>query len=205
MKDEKEKMGFGSNKVCLGGNMGSGCKGLRKRIFGGLTGKSAIIGMMVAMAGMMMGCGTNEENYKKAYDKAMENKGEEAESTIYTRVREMSREEKIVTGGDTVNVVVEYVTATEKAGFTASQLKKYNVVVGRFKQLFHAKSMRKRMDEGGYHGAIIVETGEPLYYVVLRSTTDLGEARGVADSVRVSSPVKLGDGFPMILRASNRR
>ena len=161
--------------------------------------------MFVALVVMLTGCGTSEENYKKAYDRAMENKGDVAESTIYTRVREMSREEKIVSDGDTVKVVVEYVTATKEAGFTAEQLKKYNVVVGKFKQLFHAKSMRKRMADGGYTGAIIVETGEPLYYVVIRSTSDLGEARGVADSVSVSSPVKLGDGFPVMLRASNRR
>lgn len=157
-----------------------------------------------AFAAIMAACGTSEANYKKAYDKAKEKEGSGIESTIYNKVREQSREERIVAGGDTVNVVVEYVTASKEAGFTPSHLKKYNVVAGQFKQLFHAKSMRNRMAEGGYPSAIIVETGEPLYYVVVRSTQSLAEARAAADSVAASSPVKLKDGFPVILRASNR-
>lgn len=168
----------------------------------GMNGLKIIMGC--AFAAIMAACGTNEANYKKAYEKAKEKEGSGIESTIYNRVREQSREECIVTDGDTVNVTVEYVTATKDAGFTPERLDKYNVVTGQFKQLFHAKSMRNRMEAGGYPEAIIVETGEPLYYVVIRSTQLLAEAKAAADSVSASSPVKLKDGFPVILRASNR-
>ena len=160
--------------------------------------------MGCAFAAILAACGTNEANYKKAYDKAKEKDSGGIESTIYNRVREQSREERIVTGGDTVNVTVEYVTASKNAGFTPDRLHKYNVVTGQFKQLFHAKSMRNRMEAGGYPQAIIVETGEPLYYVVIRSTPSLAEAKSAADSISASSPVRLKDGFPVILRASNR-
>ena len=159
---------------------------------------------VVVAAVALSGCGTNEKNYKTAYDKAKEKDGDGLESTIYNRIREQRREEIMMVGGDSVAVATEYVTAAKDAGFDAGQLKRYNVVAGQFKQLFHAKSLRKRMADGGYGDAIIVETGEPLYYVVVKSTGSLAEAKAVADSVAVASPVKLREGFPFILRASNR-
>lgn len=161
-----------------------------------------MVGVVAAI--VLDGCGTNEENYKKAYDKAKETGGRSMEGTIYNRIRERSRMEKIVSDGDTVNVVVEYVTAAKDAGFTVESLRRYNAVVGQFKQLFHAKSMRNRMAEGGYGDAIIVATGEPLYYVVALSSQSLGDVRSAADSLRKSSPVKLREGFPFILHASDR-
>ncbi|MBD5257361.1 MAG: hypothetical protein HDS52_01535 [Barnesiella sp.] len=153
---------------------------------------------------MAASCGTNENNYRKAYEKAKEKESDGIESTIYNRIREQSRDEKIVLGNDTVDVKVEYIAATKAAGFTPAHMQKYNVVVGQFKQLFHAKSLRGRMADGGYPDAIIVETGEPLYYVVALSTNTLLQAAAVADSIAASSPVKLADGFPVIIRATNR-
>ncbi len=164
-----------------------------------------LVAVGVAFSVIMAGCGTNEANYKKAYDKAQEKGADGIESTIYNRIRERKQEERIVTEGDTVAVVSEYVTAVKEAGFDAGDLHKYNVVVGQFKQLFHAKSMRGRMASAGYDGAIIVATGEPLYYVVALSSESLVEVKAVADSLAKSSPVKLGEGFPWILRAANRR
>lgn len=149
-------------------------------------------------------CGTNEENYRKAYEKAKEKESDGIENTIYNRIRQQSRDEKIVLGNDTVDVTVEYITATKAAGYTPAQLQKYNVVVGQFKQLFHAKSLRGRIADGGYPEAIIVETGEPLFYVVALSTNMLSEAKAAADSLATASPVKLADGFPVIVRAANR-
>lgn len=149
-------------------------------------------------------CGTNEENYKNAYEKAKEHKTDTIGSTIYTRVREMSREENVMLGDELVKVTVEYVSAAKDAGFTNAQLKKYNVVVGQFKQIFHAKSMRNRMAAGGYEESIIVATSEPLYYVIALSSQSLSEVKNIADSIGLKSPVKLKDDFPWILRASNR-
>ena len=158
-----------------------------------------------ALAGIaVVSCGTNEENYRKAYEKAKEKDTDGIESTIYNRIRQQSRDEKIILGNDTIDVTVEYIAATKAAGYTPAQMQKYNVVAGQFKQLFHAKSLRNRMADGGYPDAIIVETGEPLYYVVALSTKSLSEAKSVADTLATASPVKLGAGFPMIVRATNR-
>ncbi len=158
----------------------------------------------IAFSAVMAGCGTNEANYKKAYDKAQERGADGIESTIYNRIRERKQEERVVTDGDTV-AVVSYVTAVKEAGFDAGDLYRYNVVAAQFKQLFHAKSMRGRMASAGYDGAIIVATGEPLYYVVTLSSESLAEVKAAADSLAKSSPVKLQEGYPWILRAANRR
>ena len=172
---------------------------MRGKFFGMMVG-----GALALMAAGIAGCGTNEKNYRTAYEKAKEKGGDGVESTIYNRVREQAQSECIVIAGDTIDAVKEYVTVAKDAGFTHEQLKRYNVVVAQFKQLFHAKSMRGRMEKGGYGNAIVVETGEPLYYVVAVSTSSLQEAKAVADSISENSPVKLADGFPWILRAANR-
>lgn len=153
---------------------------------------------------LLAACGTNEKNYKRAYDKAKEKDTDGIENTIYNRIRQQAQIDKFELDGDTVTVIKEIVTATKDAGFTPQQLKKYNVVVAQFKQLFHAKSMRSRMEKGGYSDAIIVETAEPLYYVVAASTPLLRQAKALADSLVTSSPVKLADNFPFILQAANR-
>lgn len=160
--------------------------------------------MAVALSLIVASCGTNEENYKRAYDKAKEVEVDKAESTIYTKVREMSRTENVMLGEELVRTNVEYVSAVKDAEFEPEQLKKYNAVVGQFKQLFHAKSMCKRMASGGYDGAIIVATSEPLYYVVAVSSQSLADVKGAVERLAESSPVKLGEGFPWILRAANR-
>lgn len=159
---------------------------------------------MAAAVTLATSCGTSEKNYRNAYEKARQKDTDGLENTIYNRIREQAQVEKFELDGDTVTVVTEYVAPAKDAGFTSQQLKKYNVVVAQFKQLFHAKSMCGRMASGGYPGAIVIQTGEPLYYVVASSTPLLRDALSTADSLTVTSPVKLSPGFPYILRAPGR-
>lgn len=166
--------------------------------------KKMFVVFVAVVAVVATSCGTSEKNYRQAYEKAKEKETDGLENTIYNRIREQAQVEQFEFDGATVTVVTEYVAPAKDAGFTSQQLKKYNVVVAQFKQLFHAKSMCSRMAAGGYTGAIVIQTAEPLYYVVASSTPTLREARAAADSLAVSSPVKLSAGFPFILRAPGR-
>lgn len=158
----------------------------------------------VVSAVILTACGTNEENYRKAYEKAKSTDTGGVENTIYNRIRQQAEVERYEIDGDTVTVIREYVSPAKSAGFKEQQMKRYNVVVGRFKQLFHAKSLCSRMAAGGYPDAIIIETAEPLYYVVALSSPTIRPAISAADTLRITSPVKLAPDFPFILRAPNR-
>lgn len=163
---------------------------------------SAVAAVMAAVAA---GCGTSEENYRKAYEKAQEGKSADGvESTIYNRVRERATTEYAVVDGDTLPMAKEYVTPAADAGYKAADLQRYNVLAGQFKQLFHAKSLRQRIAERGYDRAVIVQTAEPLYYVVALSTASLSDAKALHDSIAANPPVRLSEGYPRILRAANR-
>ena len=163
------------------------------------------IGLAAVMAVVAGGCGTSEENYRKAYEKAQEGKpADGVESTIYNRVRERATTEYAVVDGDTLPMAKEYVTPAADAGYKSEDLERYNVLVGQFKQLFHAKSLRQRVAGRGYDKAVIVQTAEPLYYVAALSTASLTEAKALCDSIAVNPPVRLADGYPRILRAANR-
>lgn len=164
----------------------------------------ALIGAIV----LLEGCKTTEANYRQAYEKAMagRDEGVDIDSTIYGKVRREMREET-VTGRDGKDVVVktQLVKVTPEGGGIRENLREYNVVVGQFKQLFNAKSLRERLVDNGYPEAFVVQTAEPYYYVVLLSRADVVEASdGLASFVKAGTlPMKAP--CPFILRAAKRR
>lgn len=152
-----------------------------------------------------IGCKTNEENYRAAYQRAKENERAGIDSTIYSRIRQEARPMQIKVDGDTVGMRSEYVIVTEgQAGVTADALKRYNVVVAQFKQLFHAKSVSRRFTEAGYEDMFIVQTREPLYYVVAFSSPDIVAARDTMIKIQSAPPFALQPDTPWILRVPNR-
>ena len=152
-----------------------------------------------------IGCKSNEENYRRAYEKAKAREREGIDSTIYDRIRREARPAQTVVDGDTVDMKREYVMVTSGQGLDAKALKRYEVVVGQFKQLFHAQSLKKRFAAAGYPGAFIIETREPLYYVVAAASDTIATAAETQNKLKSASPVKLNDTCPYILHPSNKR
>lgn len=153
----------------------------------------------------LIGCKTTEENYRRAYERSQKSESADIDSTIYGRIRQEASEELYTIGGDTVNLRREYVALTNgQEGIPANAIKRYCVVAAQFKQLFHAKSACTRFKDAGYPGAFIVETREPLYYVVIATTADVTEAREQLLKVEQNPPFKLQDRMPFILRSPNR-
>lgn len=168
------------------------------------VGRIIALSVITLALNTVQSCKTNEENYRSAYEKAKEKDRAGLDSTVYSRIRHEARPANVVVGGDTLNMRSEYVRITDGQEIMQSELKRYDVVVAQFKQLFHAKSMRRRMAEGGWNGAFIVETREPLYYVVAFATDDPADAALARDSLLRQSPVALTDPCPWVLRPANR-
>lgn len=140
----------------------------------------------IAVCAAMSACRTSEANYRAAYERAMAGRDSAMalDSTIYGRYRrDFTTSQVRLADGRTAEVTVQRVKLTEDIGVPPEYLKRYNVVVGRFKQIFNARSMRERLVDAGYPRAMVVETAEPYYYVVLNSFATPDEAFAAIDSI----------------------
>lgn len=154
--------------------------------------------------GALTACKTTEANYRAAYEKAVADNDRDVtpfEATIYNRIRSQMREQTYTLEGKEIKTYSIRVKVTEDGGGIREWLKRYNLVVAEFKQVFNARSMRQRLVDSGFPRTFIVENGEPYYYIIVDSTNDLGEAAAFADSIRAEGnfPLPLKDGFPYIL------
>ena len=161
----------------------------------------------LAVAAAFTGCRTTEANYRAAYEKTMQARAEQdsLESTVYGRERRNMQSRTIDTPSGPVQVVARLVRVTDGGGGLPESLRRYNVVVGQFKQLFNAKSLRNRLADGGYPGAFVVETGEPYYYIVLASYSDAAEAQKEMERFAASGTLAMKEPCPFILDATARR
>ncbi len=146
-------------------------------------------------------CKTTEENYRAAYELAKKkDSGSPVDSTIYARIRNEARPQAVAVGNDTLRMKTEYVALTPETGGTADRFKTYNIVVAQFKQLFNAKSVRKRIAAAGYNDAFIIQTREPLYYVVAVSSSSPAEALESLKRIEADRPVVMKDPCPFVVR-----
>lgn len=154
---------------------------------------------------LLAGCKTNENNYRQAYEAAVAQRGEESgvDSTIYAKIRNSARTSDLVVGTDSMPMRAEYIGYTEDGGASRETVKKYNVVVGQFKQLFNARQMRQRLIASGYDSAFIVHTREPLYYVVTATCSTPEEALAAYRKVKADKDLVLRSPLPFILRPAH--
>lgn len=165
------------------------------------------LAVTTAMLLAVTSCKTNENNYRKAYEKAVAENDRNVtdfENTIYNRYRGRVRDITVPLGDTTVNARVITVKVTPDGGGIAEWLKKYSVVVAEFKQRFNANSMRSRFLDAGYPRTFLVENAEPYYYVVAASSDNIADMVAVADSIAATSPVPLKEGFPYIMQVPGR-
>jgi hypothetical protein len=163
--------------------------------------KLLYLGLTLAIG--LVGCKTSEENYRAAYDRAMAGRDSVAslDATIYGAKRRPIGSQTVVSGTDTVAIFTHRVSLTEGGG---DALHTFNVVVGQFKQSFNALSMRERLVAAGYEQALVVQTAEPYYYVVLSSWTKRAEAVEALRSIPADFPIALAEPLPYILAAPGR-
>lgn len=149
-------------------------------------------------------CKTSEANYRAAYEKAIAGRDSltALENTVYGRHRRNTTSSLAIAGNDTVEMIATRVRVTEGGGGINENLKPYSVVVGQFKQLVNAKSLRERLVDAGYPSAFVVETAEPYYYIILNSYPN--RAMAVEECVKLSGnkddfPIRISDGLPVVL------
>ncbi len=150
--------------------------------------------MLMALAS----CKTSEANYRAAYEKTIAAREEADNETIYGAERRNLTAQAVISGQDTIPVVIEHVSAVEKDG-QKGVVMPYNVVAGRFKQKFNAFSLRDRLVDAGYKEAFVVQTAEPYYYIITGAYSDVKEAQAALSRLKSDEPVAMTPPVPFIL------
>lgn len=163
----------------------------------------------ILLAGALLGiasCKTSEENYRAAYEKAIAGRDSltALDNTIYGAGRRNMGSRTAVAGADTAEVRTARVAVTDGGGGIREWLHPYSVVVGQFKQLFNAHSMRERLADAGYPRAFVVETAEPYYYVILSSHDSQSEAIHALAAIPSDFPVAMKAPLPFVLYCPKR-
>ena len=148
----------------------------------------------------LTGCKTSEANYKAAYQTAKTASSDGIDSTIYAKIRQEAVPTAILADGDSIRTQAEFTTIYSEPGDTVPSVIPYGIVVAQFKQIFNAKAMRQRLQQSGYHNACIVNTREPLYYVIAEYYSDINDAARGLKRLNTDNTVKTRPPFPWILR-----
>ncbi len=111
-------------------------------------------------------CKTNEDNYRAAYEIARQQQQGDIDDETYSLIKKEAMPEATVVNGDTLRIKTDLVSLyVDKAVESDAKMMPFNVVVGKFRQVFNAKAMRDRLIAAGYK-SYIIENREPSYYVV---------------------------------------
>lgn len=159
--------------------------------------KILILACLTAVA--FASCKTTEANYREAYQKAV------AARNVDDDIDAAQLPSKyVIEGPDTIAVKVENVSVL-KTDDAQAQLNAFSVVVAKFRQRFNAMSLRERLVQSGYAGAIVAATASDGYYVIAASFPTARKAKAEAEKLTANPPVTLSKGMPFVLRDPRKK
>ena len=153
--------------------------------------------MMVA-AVVMTACHSSEENYREAYEKAVEARKTGIGADTYAKIEAERQRYTHIINGDSVRMVylnVNTVDSTETA-------QDYYVIVATFTQRINAKSYCDRLrEECGLQGSYVLFGGpEKKYFVVAQGFDNSGDAAALLKDIDKKVCLKILEPMPWILR-----
>ena len=154
--------------------------------------------MAVAVSVLMASCHSNEQNYREAYEKAIERRKTGIGAETYAKIEAERQRYTHVINGDSVRMVF---MNTNVAIDSTDEAKTYNVVVASFTQRINAKSYRDRLrEECGFPSYVLYGGPDKLYYVILQGFDDQQEAAELLRDIDKKVNMKILEPMPWILR-----
>ncbi len=155
--------------------------------------------IMLALAALATGCHSNEENYREAYEKAMQRRQTGIAAETYAKIEAERQRYTHVINGDSVRMV--YVNANVAIDSTDT-VHDYNVVVATFSQRINAKSYRDRLrEECGLKGSYILYGGkDKQYYVIAQGFDNSSDAAAMLHDLAAKVCIKILEPLPWILK-----
>ena len=154
---------------------------------------------MLMGALMLTGCHSSEQNYREAYEKAVERRKTGIGAETYAKIEAERQRYTTVINGDSVRLV--YVNANVAIDST-DVAKPYNVVVASFTQRINAKSYRDRLrEECGLAGSYVLFGGsDKKYFVVAEGFDNSGDAAAFIRDIDKKVCLKMLEPLPWILK-----
>ena len=161
--------------------------------------KKSLLSFLMLAAVLLTACHSNEQNYREAYEKAMERRQTGIGAETYAKIEAERQRYTHVINGDSVRMV--FVNANVAIDSTAVA-KPYTVVVASFTQRINAKSYRDRLvEECGLQGSYILYGGnEKQFFVVAQGFDTSGEAAAMIHDLDQYLCIKLLEPIPWILK-----
>ncbi len=162
--------------------------------------KKLILALLI-IASVMTACKTTEANYRAAYEIAKEKHTETGDSLTTQQLRNSLQPRAMAIGSDTLMVRTETViTVANVDKGTSPTLKKYCVVVAKFRQIFNARSMRQRLADNGYSEAVVLRNNQSDYYVAAGVFDASSDATALIERLKSDKSVVLRAPYPYTLR-----
>ncbi|MGL5226630.1 MAG: SPOR domain-containing protein [Bacteroidales bacterium] len=151
--------------------------------------KNIMILSVAALAISMVSCKTNQNAYKAAYEKAKE-KEIVKETITEPEALEIVEVKRTQTTTTPSPVRVESVTGVTESD--AAGLKRWNIVVGSFKNKTNAEGLKQQMIDAGYP-AILAQNAQGMYRVIVASYNDRDTAVEKKDEIRAKYAPRFND------------
>lgn len=158
------------------------------------------IATVFLMVYLLAACKTTEENYRAAYEKAKEKQTENYDSLTNVALKTSQEPRMMKIEGVALPVLTIPVRVVKSPTDDFSELRKYCVAVGKFKQIFNARSMCTRLKENGFAQPQVVVDRLGDNYVICGSSNSPVEASEILESAKSTDAIVPKAPFPYILR-----
>lgn len=161
--------------------------------------KTLYILTMLFVGVLLTACHSSEQNYREAYEKAMERRQTGVGAETYAKIEAERQRYTHVINGDSVRMI--YVNANVAIDSTDVGYD-YNVVVATFSQRINAKSYRDRLrEECGLTGSYVLFGGpEKQYFVVAQGFDNSADAAAMLQDLDKKVCLKILEPLPWILK-----
>ena len=162
--------------------------------------KKTLYILTMLFAGVMLtACHSSEQNYREAYEKAMDRRQTGVGAETYAKIEAERQRYTHVINGDSVRMI--YVNANVAIDSTDVGYD-YNVVVATFSQRINAKSYRDRLrEECGLTGSYVLFGGpEKQYFVVAQGFDNSADAAAMLHDLDKKVCLKILEPLPWILK-----
>jgi len=154
--------------------------------------------LIIALAAFMgmTSCKTNEKNYKAAYDKAVVKQRNGIDSLTIAKIEKENNAATAIVKGDSVRLITEFANMVDGK---YTDVKRFNVVVAEFKQIFNARSMRDRINSIQKDApAYVVMNNKRLYYVISHGFATAPEAADYLKNIKKRLKMEVPLEYPWI-------
>lgn len=144
-------------------------------------------------------CHSNEQNYREAYEKAVERRQTGIGAETYAKIEAERQRYTHVINGDSVRMVYLNVNTALDTTIAAHD---YNIVVASFTQRINAKSYCDRLrEECGLQDSYVLYGGpEKQYFVIAQGFNNKAEAAEFLHGIDKKVCLKILEPLPWILR-----